>query len=85
MGPQWWPGSLTPSATARAPRRLTAEQLVRLPNLLCHGPESYGFRGRVWAGKRVAEVICVVYGMIYHAAHAGRWLRAICESPQKPR
>jgi transposase len=31
-----------------APRRLAAEQLTRLPELLHRGAEAYGFRGQVW-------------------------------------
>jgi transposase len=68
-----------------ASRRLAAEQLTRLPALLRRGPEAYGFRGQVWTRKRVAEVMRVEWGVMYHPAHVGRLLKAIRWSPQKPR
>jgi transposase len=67
-----------------APRRLTAAQLARLPDLLHRGPEAYGFRGQVWTRQRVAEVIRVEFGMFYHPTHVGRLLKALRWSPQKP-
>ena len=67
-----------------APRRLAAEQLARRPALLPRGPTAYGFRGQVWTRQRVAEVIRVVYGVVYHPAHGGRLLKALRWSPQKP-
>ena len=67
-----------------APRRLTTEQLARLPDLLHRGPEAYGFRGQVWTRQRVAEVIRVEFGMFYHPTHVGRLLKALRWSPQKP-
>ena len=67
-----------------APRRLAAAQLARLPDLLHRGPEAYGFRGQVWTRKRVAEVIRVAFGIVYHPTHVGRLLKALRWSPQKP-
>ncbi len=67
-----------------APRRLATEQLARLPELLQRGPEAYGFRGQVWTRKRVAEVIRVTFGVVYHPTHVGRLLNALRWSPQKP-
>ena len=67
-----------------APRRLAAAQLARLPDLLHRGPEAYGFRGQVWTRKRVAEVIHLTFGIVYHPTHVGRLLNALCWSPQKP-
>jgi transposase len=68
-----------------APRRLARAQLTRLPALLRRGPEAYGFRGQVWTRKRVAEVMRVEWGVLYHPTHVGRLLKAIRWSPQKPR
>jgi transposase len=68
-----------------APRRLAATQLARLPDLLHRGPEAYGFRGQVWTRRRVAEVIRVAFGIVYHPTHVGRLLKALRWSPQKPR
>jgi transposase len=67
-----------------APRRLTPEQLARLPDLLRRGPDAYGFRGQVWTRKRVVEVIRVECGVVYHPIHVGRLLKALRWTPQKP-
>jgi transposase len=67
-----------------APRRLASKQLVRLPDLLRRGPKAYGFRGQVWTRKRMAEVIRVAFGTVYHPTHVGRLLKALHWSPQKP-
>src|SRR5688500_1702606 len=40
-----------------APRRLTTDQLARLPALLQQSPEAYGFRGALWTRGRIAAVI----------------------------
>jgi transposase len=55
-----------------APRRLATAPLTRLPALLRRGPEAYGFRGQVWPRKRVAEVMRVEWGILYHPTHVGR-------------
>jgi transposase len=67
-----------------APRRLSAEQLARLPELLQRGPEAYGFRGELWTRGRIAAVIQLEYGVSYHPRHVGRLCQAIRWSPQKP-
>jgi transposase len=67
-----------------APRRLTAEQLARLPALLHRGAEAYGFRGQVWTCGRIAALIHLECGISYHAVHVGRLLKAMRWSPQKP-
>jgi transposase len=67
-----------------APRRLSAEQLTRLPELLQRGPTAYGFRGELWTRRRIAAVIRLEYGISYHPRHVGRLCQAIRWSPQKP-
>jgi transposase len=67
-----------------APRRLTPEQLARLPTLLERGPEAYGFRGALWTRGRIAAVIHVEFGIAYHPRHVGRLCKAVRWSPQKP-
>ena len=67
-----------------APRRLSAEQLARLPERLHRGPEAYGFRGQLWTRGRIAAVIRVAFGVSYHPRHVGRVCQAIRWSPQKP-
>jgi transposase len=67
-----------------APRRLTTEQLARLPVLLHQGAEAYGFRGQVWTCGRIAAVIRLEFGISYHPVHVGRLCHAIGWTPQKP-
>jgi transposase len=67
-----------------APRRLSAEQLTRLPELWRRGPAAYGFRGDLWTRARIAAVIRLVFGVSYHPTHVGRLCNQIRWSPQKP-
>jgi transposase len=67
-----------------APRRLSPEQLARLPELLHRGPPAYGFRGELWTRSRVAALIRLACGVSYHPRHVGRLLKEIGWSPQKP-
>jgi transposase len=67
-----------------APRRLSPEQLARLPALLHQGPTAYGFRGDLWTRSRVAAIIRLEFGVSYHPRHVGRLLALIRWSPQKP-
>jgi transposase len=67
-----------------APRRLSADQLARLPELLHRGPMAYGFRGELWTRTRIAAVIRLECGVSYHPRHVGRLLDALHWSPQKP-
>jgi transposase len=67
-----------------ASRRLSPEQLTRLPALLQRGAEAFGFRGQLWTRARVAVVIRFEFGVSYHPVHVGRLLKAIRWSPQKP-
>src|ERR671917_2440347 len=57
-----------------ASRRLSTEQLARLPELLRRGPTAYGFRGELWTRSRVAAVIRWEFGVSYHPRHVGRLL-----------
>ena len=67
-----------------APRRLSLDQLARLPGLLDRGPTAYGFRGELWTRTRIAAVIHLACGVSYHPRHVGRWLDALRWSPQTP-
>jgi transposase len=67
-----------------APRRLTDEQLARLPALLQPGAEAYSFRGQVWTWARVAVIMRLACGVSSHPVHVGRLFKAIRWSPQKP-
>jgi transposase len=67
-----------------APRRLSTEELTRLPALLHRGAEAYGFRGQVGTRGRIAAVIRLTWGITDHPVHVGRLLNALRWSPQKP-
>jgi transposase len=67
-----------------APRRLSPEQLARLPELLHRGPTAYGFRGELWTRTRIAAVIRLEFGVSYHPRHVGRLCQAMRWTPQKP-
>jgi transposase len=65
-------------------RRLAADQLARLPELLARGAETYGCRGQVWTRGRIATVIRLEFGVSSHPGHIGRVLDALWWSLQKP-
>ena len=78
------PEALRRRPSPGAPRRLSADQLARLPDLLRRGPAAYGFRGEIWTRKRVAEVIRLEFGVVYHPTHVGRLLQVLRWRSQKP-
>jgi transposase len=78
------PEALRHRPSPGAPRRMSTEQLARLPDLLRRGAEAYGFRGQVWTRGRVAAVLQLAFGVSYHPVHVGRLLKAIRWSPQQP-
>ena len=78
------PEALRHRPSPGAPRRMSTEQLARLPDLLRRGAEAYGFRGQVWTRGRVAAVLQLAFGVSSHPVHVGRLLKAIRWSPQKP-
>lgn len=78
------PEALRNRPKSGAPRRLSDEQLARLPELLEQGAEHFGFRGEVWTRGRVASVIKREFGVTYSQVHVGRLLKKIRWSSQKP-
>jgi transposase len=73
------------SRPAPGPRpKLSAGQRDRIPEFLWHGPEAYGFRGRVWTCARIARVIEEELGARYHKDHVGRLLKDLGWTPQAP-
>lgn len=70
-------------APGRSPR-LTPDEFRSIPELLWHGPESYGFRGQVWTCARIAKVVEWEFGVRYHKDHVGRILKRLHLTPQQP-
>jgi transposase len=66
------------------PPKLSDDQKRLIPEFLWHGPEAYGFRGRVWTCARVAKVIEEEFGVRYHKGHVGRLLKELHWTPQMP-
>jgi transposase len=78
------PGALRARPAPGRPPRLSPAQRRSVPELLWHGPEAYGFRGRVWTCARIAWVIEEEFGVRYHKDHVGRLLRDLRWTPQQP-
>src|SRR5574341_359312 len=83
-GREGGPEALRNQPKSGAPRRLSDEQLARLPELLKLGAEHFGFRGEVWTRRRVASVIEREFGVRYSLTHVGRILKGLRWSSQKP-
>jgi transposase len=83
-GREGGPEALRRQPPRGAPRRLSPDQLARLPELLHRGPSAYGFRGELWTRTRIAAVIRLECGVSYHPRHVGRLLDTLHWSPQKP-
>jgi transposase len=66
------------------PPKLAAAQRALIPEFLWHGPEAYGFRGRVWTCARIAKVIEQEFGVAYHKGHVARLLEELRWTPQTP-
>src|SRR5262249_56528225 len=64
--------------------KLAPEQLRLLPDLLWHGPESYGFAGEVWTCDRVASVLWEEFGAWYSRSQVSRILKRLHWTPQVP-
>jgi transposase len=66
------------------PSKLTIEQVRRIPELLLHGAEAYGFRGEVWTCPRIAQVLRWEFGVSYHKDHVSRLMKTLGWTPQVP-
>ena len=67
-----------------APSRLSPAPRTRIPDMLSHGAEAYGFRGAVWTCARVAQVIRDEFAVSYSTSQVSRLLRALHWRPQVP-
>jgi len=77
------PGLAAKPAPGR-PRKLTARQRQRLPQLLAMGARSHGYSNDLWTARRVASVIERKFGVDYHPAQVSRILADLGWSCQKP-
>jgi len=66
------------------PRRLQAQQRVRLVKLLLQGPMAHGYPSNLWTTARIAGVIRREFGVNYHRDHVGRLMHSLQWSHQKP-
>ena len=66
------------------PPKLSPEQRAQLPALLDRGAEASGFRGQVWTGKRVGEVIRRTCGVTADPSQVGRLLQTLGDRVQRP-
>lgn len=66
------------------PAALSAAQRAMIPEYLWHGPEAYGFKGKIWTCKRVVKVIQEELGVTYDKGHVSRLLRRLGWTPQSP-
>lgn len=64
--------------------RLDRRALERLEAALLRGPAAWGFSTHLWTLPRIAEVIWKVCRVRYHPRHAGRVLRRLNWSRQRP-
>ena len=56
------------------PPKLSSRQRERLPKLLAHGADAYGFATPVWTTGRVTELVRRRFHVEYHPDHVGRLL-----------
>src|ERR1051326_4782531 len=66
------------------PSRLSEEQWHRLPDLLWHGAEAYGFASDLWTCERIAGVIHEELGVSYSKSQVSRLLKQLGWTPQVP-
>ena len=77
-------GSLQATRAAAPERRLNAEQLEQLKDLLQTGPNAVGYPDERWTTSRVREVIGLRFEVWYHVDHVRKVLHQLGFSPQKP-
>lgn len=66
------------------PPKLTADQQRLIPDFLWHGAEAYGFRGDLWTGPRVRQVLAEEFGVWYSPRQVERLLGKLGWTPQVP-
>jgi transposase len=64
--------------------RLSEDHRQQIRGWLAQGAEAHGFRGNVWASRRIRAVIARQYGVHYHPDHVRQLLRQMGLSSQQP-
>jgi len=64
--------------------KLSDEQIRQLIEDLKKGAEAFGYKGNIWTGKRISELIMREFGIFYHWHSMARLMRQIGWSSQKP-
>lgn len=79
-------GKLAMKKAGRAGRipRLSAEDKLRLGQLLLKGPEAIGYETPLWTCPRVAHLIESEFDVRYHPGHVWKLLVSLGWSPQRP-
>ena len=77
---------MPPAALPACPTggRRTIPRRRKIPELLWHGAEAYGFRGSAWTCGRIAKVIQEEFGVSYDKSNVSRLLRQLRWTPQMP-
>ena len=70
--------------SAGRPSRLSPQQWHRLPDLLWHGAEAYGFGGDLWTCERVVGVLAEEFQVAYSKSQVSRLLKQLGWTPQMP-
>jgi transposase len=78
-----WRGLLACNRSG-APRKLDQDQLNKIPELLWHGAEAYGFHGDLWTCRRIASVIELEFRVRYHPHHVARLMQELKWTPHLP-
>ena len=67
------------------PSSLTAEQRVRLEDILESGPVAHGLDTGIWTSPMLAWVIAEEFSITYHPGHVRKLLHQMGLSVQRPR
>lgn len=70
--------------TPGAPRRLSAEQLSKLEEMLLNGAKAHGFANDLWTCPRIKDLIKKRFKVDYHVDHIVRLLGRMGWSAQRP-
>jgi transposase len=63
---------------------MSPEQWHRLPDLLWHGAEAYGFRGDLWTCERIVGMLAQEFDISYSKSQVSRLLKQLGWTPQVP-